>query len=70
MTAVSDQLGKYIYVVNDSNRIEYRRVETGSLVNDTMRLITDGLGPDERYVTKALLKVRNGMEVTPIMEEP
>ena len=66
----TDQLGKYIYVVNDSNRIEYRRIETGSLVNDTMRLITDGLEPDERYVTKALLKVRNGMEVTPIMEKP
>ena len=65
----TDQLGKYIYVVNDSNKVEYRRVETGSLVNDTMRLITNGLAPDERYVTKALLKVRNGMEVTPIMEE-
>jgi RND family efflux transporter MFP subunit len=65
----TDQLGKYIYVVNDSSRIEYRRIETGALVNDSLRLITDGLAPDERYVTKALLKVRNGMQVTPIMEE-
>lgn len=65
----TDQLGKYIYVVNDSNKVVYRRIETGSLVNDTLRLITRGLAPDERYVTKALLKVRNSMQVTPIMEE-
>lgn len=64
----TDQLGKYLYVVNDSSRVEYRRIETGALINDTMRLVTAGLGPDERYVTKALLKVRNGMAVTPIMD--
>lgn len=64
----TDQLGKFIYVVNDSNMVEFRRIETGTLVDDTMRLVTDGIAPDERYVTKALLKVRNGMQVTPIMD--
>lgn len=64
----TDQLGKYLYVVNDSSRVEYRRIETGALIDDTMRLVTDGLRPEERYVTKALLKVRNGMPVTPIMD--
>ena len=64
----TDQLGKYLYVVNDSSRVEYRRIDTGALINDTMRLVTAGLKPDERYVTKALLKVRNGMTVTPIMD--
>lgn len=65
----TDQLGKFIYVVNDSNRVEFRRIVTGTLVDDTMRLVTSGLEPDERYVTQALLKVRNGMPVTPIMEK-
>lgn len=64
----TDQLGKYLYVVTDSNRVEYRRIDAGALVNDTMRLVTEGLRPDELYVTKALLKVRNGMPVTPIMD--
>lgn len=64
----TDQLGKYLYVVNDSNRVEYRRITVGRLVNDTLRLVTDGLSPQEKYVTKALLKVRNGMPVTPMME--
>lgn len=64
----TDQLGKYLYIVNDSNKIEYRRIEVGSLIDDTMRLVTGGLKPADRYVTKALLKVRNGMPVTPIMD--
>ena len=65
----TDQLGKYLYIVNDSNRVEYRRIDVGALINDTMRLVTAGLKPNERYVTKALLKVRNGMPVTPIMDK-
>ena len=65
----TDQLGKYLYVVNDSNRVEYRRITVGELVGDTMRLVTDGLEPSDMYVTKALLKVRNGMSVVPVMEK-
>lgn len=64
----TDQLGKFLYVLNENNVVEYRSIDTGNLVNDTMRLVTNGLKAGERYVTKALLKVRNGMEVTPIME--
>ena len=64
----TDQTGKFIYVVNGNNEVEYRRIETGSIIDDTLRLVTAGLAPGERYVTKALLKVRNGMTITPIME--
>lgn len=62
----TDQLGKFLYVVNDSNKVEYRSIKTGSLVDDTLRLVTNGLEAGERYVTKALLKVRGGMPVTPV----
>ena len=61
----SDQLGKYVYVVNDSNRVVYTPIEVGELVQDTLRVVTKGLKPGERYVTKALLKVRDGMTVKP-----
>ena len=64
----TDQLGKYLYVVNDSNRVEYRRITAGQLVDDTLRVVVGGLSPTDRYVTKALLKVRNGMPVTPVVE--
>ena len=64
----TDQTGKFIYVVNPQNEVEYRRIETGSIIDDTLRLVTAGLAPGESYVTKALLKVRNGMSISPIME--
>lgn len=61
----TDQLGKYVYVVNDSNKVVYTPVEIGQLYQDTLRIITKGINPESRYVTKALLSVRNGMEVKP-----
>lgn len=65
----TDQLGKYVYVVNDSDRVVYTPVEIGELVTDTRRIVTKGLNPRSRYVTKALLKVRDGERVKPIMEK-
>lgn len=63
----SDQQGKYLYIVNDSNRVVYTPVTVGPLYHDSLRVITEGVGPKDRYVTKALLKVRDGMKVNPRM---
>lgn len=62
----TDQLGRYVYIVNDSAIVETRRVETGQLIDDTLRQIKSGLTPNDRYVVNALLKVRPGMTVNPI----
>lgn len=62
----TDQLGKFVYTVNDSNKIVYTPIEVGSLYHDTLRVVTKGLTKDSRYVTTALLKVRDGMEVKPV----
>lgn len=59
----TDQLGKYVYVVNDSDKVVYTPVETGDLYHDTLRIVNSGLKPTDRYVTQALLKVRDGMTV-------
>ena len=64
----TDQLGKYIYVVNDSDKVVYTPVTAGSLVDDSMRVISKGIAPGQKYVTKAMLKVRDGMEVKPIVK--
>lgn len=61
----SDQLGKYLYVVNDSNQIVYTPIKIGDVYRDSMRIVLSGLTPKSRYVTKALLKVRDGMPVKP-----
>lgn len=63
----TDQLGKYLYVVNDSDKVVYTPIKTGDLYNDSLRVVTEGIGPDTRYVTSALLKVRDGMQVKPVM---
>lgn len=61
----TDQLGKYLYVVNDSNTVVYTPIKVGGLYQDSLRLVTSGLRPDDRYVTSALLSVRPGMKVEP-----
>ncbi len=61
----TDQLGSYVYVVNDSNKVVYTPIKTGQTVADTLTIVDSGLECDSRYVTKALLKVRDGMTVKP-----
>jgi multidrug efflux system membrane fusion protein len=61
----SDQGLPFVYVVNKENKIEYRRVTTGPLEDDGLRVILSGLNPDERVVTGGLQQVRPQMEVSP-----
>lgn len=63
----TDQLGKYLYVVGADDKIMYRHIETSGTVDDTLTIVESGLRPDERFVTKALLKVRDGMAVRPVL---
>ena len=61
----TDQLGSYVFIVNENNKVVKTPIKTGELVTPTMRLITSGVNAGDRYVTKALLKVRDGMSVKP-----
>lgn len=63
----TDQLGKYLYVVSDSGVVHYRPIVAGELIDDTLRIVKEGLGPAELYVTRALMKVHDGMHVTPVV---
>ena len=63
----TDQLGKFIYTVNDSNLVVYTPITIGDAVNDTLRVVTSGLSPKQKYVTQAIQKVRDGMKVNPII---
>lgn len=61
----TDQAGKFLYTVNDSNRVVYTPIVVGDDVRDSMTIVSSGIKPGERYVTQALLKVRDGMTVKP-----
>lgn len=61
----TDQRGNYLYTLNDSDRIVYTPVKVGDLYQDTLRLVLSGIGPHTRYVTRAMISVRNGEKVMP-----
>ncbi len=54
----SDQGLKYVYVVEDDNRVRYQRVTTGALQSDGLRVISKGLKPTDWVVVGALQQVR------------
>ena len=64
----SDQQGKYIYLVNESDKVVYTPIEVGQLYEDTLRIINKGIDPKSRYIVDALLKVRNGSRVDPYIK--
>jgi RND family efflux transporter MFP subunit len=60
----SDQAGRYVLVVNSENVVEQRKVQTGPLEGD-LRVIENGLKPDDRVVTAGLLRAIPGQKVDP-----
>ena len=65
----TDQQGKYVYVVNDKDEVVYTPIKIGELVSGNRRIVTEGLQPGQKYVTKALLKVQNGVKVKPVLQK-
>ena len=59
----SDQEMKIVYVAGPNNVIEQRRVKTGALQEDGLRVIDSGLHPDERVVVGDLRQVHPSMTV-------
>src|SRR4051812_31529264 len=59
----SDQGLKYVYVVDAQNKTQQRRIETGPLQEDGLRVITSGLKPDDWVVVGGIQQVRPRMEI-------
>jgi RND family efflux transporter MFP subunit len=63
--ALGTNLGqKFLYVVNDQNKVEARPVTVGAL-HAGLREVVDGLKPKERVIINGLLRVRPGVTVEP-----
>ena len=60
-----DQGQRYLYVLDAENRVQYRRVRTGPLQDDGLRVIEEGLKPQERVVVSMLQQVRAQQAVDP-----
>jgi membrane fusion protein (multidrug efflux system) len=59
-----DQTGAYVFVVNDKNVAEQRRVKTG-VSREGMVAISEGLKAGERVIVQGQQRVRPGMTVNP-----
>lgn len=62
----TDQDKRYVLVVDDEDRIGWREVELGRIV-DGLRVVRRGLEAGERIVVNGLHRVRPGMTIAPRM---
>ncbi len=60
----NDQGQRFVYIVNDRNEVEYRRVKAGTL-QEGLRAIDEGLTPKDRVVLGGPQGVRPGVKVEP-----
>lgn len=60
----TDQNKRYVMVVGEGNKADYREVKLGPSV-DGLRVVTSGLKADERIVVNGLQRVRPGTVVAP-----
>jgi RND family efflux transporter MFP subunit len=65
----SDQGGRYLLVVNGENVVEQRHVQVGPLEDGGLRVIEDGLKPDDRIVVAGLLRAIPGQKVDPLLQK-
>ncbi|MGZ8158999.1 MAG: efflux RND transporter periplasmic adaptor subunit [Methylobacter sp.] len=60
----TDQAQRFVWVVNQDNQVEYRKVELGAHIGES-RVITEGLKPEEWAVIEGIQKIRPGIKVNP-----
>jgi multidrug efflux pump subunit AcrA (membrane-fusion protein) len=65
----SDQGGRYLLVVNGDNLVEQRHVQIGPLEDGGLRVIEDGLKPEDRVVVAGLLRAIPGEKVDPQLQK-
>jgi RND family efflux transporter MFP subunit len=63
---LTDQDRRYVLVVGEGDKLEYRAVVVGPMV-DGLRAVREGLKPGERIIANGLQRVRPGMVVKPRM---
>jgi RND family efflux transporter MFP subunit len=64
----ADQGGRYLLVVNGDNVVEQRHVRTGPL-DGGLRVVEEGLKPDDRVVIEGLLRVIPGQKADPQLQK-
>ena len=67
---VQEMQGNYnVFVVNDADEVEFRKIEVGSSYETSYLIVTSGLGPEDRVVYEGLQKVKGGDKVNPVLKD-
>ena len=61
----TEQIRKFLLVVGADDVAAAKYVTLGALVEDNLRVVKDGLKPDDRVVVNGLMRARPGQKVTP-----
>jgi multidrug efflux system membrane fusion protein len=55
---------KFVWAIDAKNKAQYRRVAIGPL-HEGLRIVREGVGPDDRVVVAGLQRVRPGLVLVP-----
>ena len=61
----TEQAKKYVIVIDAQDTARQKYVTPGQLTSDNLRVIKDGIGPDDRIVVSGLMQARPGTKVRP-----
>src|SRR5664279_58697 len=61
----TEQARKFVLTVNAENTVAPKYVTLGPVTKDGLRVIKDGLVPDDRVIVNGLMRARPGQKVTP-----
>lgn len=59
-----DQTIRFVYVLGDNNTVERRQIKPGRL-EGSLRVVREGLEPDDLVIINGIQRVRAGVQVTP-----
>jgi RND family efflux transporter MFP subunit len=64
-TAINiDQTIRFVFVVGENNTVERRQIKPGRMF-EGLRVIREGLNPDDKIIINGIQRVRAGMQITP-----
>ena len=59
---------KFVYLVCKDNKVKYSDIRFAPIDGGINYIVTDGLRPGDRYVSKGITSLQDGMEIKPITE--
>lgn len=60
---------KFVYVLDKENKVRYTEITVNSQNNGNSYIVISGLKEGDKYVSKGITKLSDGMEIVPITEE-